>query len=73
MRRAARDQPIRYPNPRLAFLERWVDRNTPPARTEPRFTACDAGQFMYHGPELTAMMDLELGMLGGSHAGSGDP
>lgn len=51
------------PNPRLAFLERWVERNTPPARTEPRFTACDAGQFMYDGPELTAMMDLELGML----------
>ena len=52
------------PNPRLAFLERWVARNTPPARTEPRFTACDAGQFMYDGGELTAMMDLELGMLG---------
>lgn len=52
------------PNPRLAFLERWVSRNTPPARTEPRFTACDAGQFMFDGSELTAMMDLELGMLG---------
>ncbi|MCB2046886.1 MAG: phosphotransferase [Novosphingobium sp.] len=51
------------PNPRLAFLEHWVSRNTPPARTEPKFTACDAGQFMYDGGELTAMMDLELGML----------
>jgi aminoglycoside phosphotransferase (APT) family kinase protein len=52
------------PNPRLEFLSGWVKRNAPPANCQPRFTACDAGQFMYDGPTLTATMDLELSVLG---------
>jgi aminoglycoside phosphotransferase (APT) family kinase protein len=52
------------PDPRLAFLIGWVRRNAPPARTEPRLTAYDAGQFMYDGPVLTAMMDFETAMFG---------
>jgi aminoglycoside phosphotransferase (APT) family kinase protein len=57
-------RPAKLPDPRHAFLVKWVERNARPAKTTPRFTACDAGQFMYDGPELTAMMDFEYAMLG---------
>jgi hypothetical protein len=52
------------PDPRHTFLVQWVKRNAPPSKSDPRFTACDAGQFMYDGPVLTAMMDFEYAMLG---------
>jgi aminoglycoside phosphotransferase (APT) family kinase protein len=54
----------RIPNPRLEFLAGWLVRNAPPAKCEPRFTACDAGQFMYEEATLTAITDLELAVLG---------
>lgn len=51
-------------NPSLAFLRKWIESNVPPEGNGPYFTACDAGQFMFDGGELTAMMDFELAMLG---------
>jgi aminoglycoside phosphotransferase (APT) family kinase protein len=57
-------RPARRPDPRHTFLVEWVRRNPRPSNHEPRFTACDAGQFMYDGPVLTAMMDFEYAMLG---------
>jgi aminoglycoside phosphotransferase (APT) family kinase protein len=59
-----RPRPGTFPDPRHAFLVNWVKRNARPAKTTARFTACDAGQFMYDGPVLTAMMDFEYAMLG---------
>lgn len=57
-------RPVRTPDPRHTFLVEWVKRNAPPSRSGPRFTACDAGQFMYDGPLLTGMLDFEYAMLG---------
>jgi aminoglycoside phosphotransferase (APT) family kinase protein len=57
-------RPARLPDPRHTFLVEWVKRNAPPSRLGPRFTACDAGQFMYDGPLLTGMLDFEYAMLG---------
>ena len=54
----------RIPNPRLEFLAAWVTCHVPPATTEPRYTACDSGQFIYDGATLTAMVDFELSVLG---------
>jgi aminoglycoside phosphotransferase (APT) family kinase protein len=56
--------PARLPDPRHTFLVEWVKRNARPSRSGPRFTACDAGQFMYDGPLLTGMLDFEYAMLG---------
>ncbi len=55
---------ILHANPRLAFLRKWVESNIPEQGNGPHFTACDAGQFMFDGDKLTAMMDFELAMLG---------
>jgi aminoglycoside phosphotransferase (APT) family kinase protein len=57
-------RPVRMPDPRHRFLIEWVKRNAPPSRSGPRFTACDAGQFMYDGPLLTGLLDFEYAMLG---------
>jgi aminoglycoside phosphotransferase (APT) family kinase protein len=54
----------RLPNPRLELLIGWVERNVRPAATPPRVTACDAGQFLYEGGTLTALVDFELTVLG---------
>lgn len=64
-RQATRDcaEEIVQSDPRLAYLRKWVENNIPTAGNGPAFTACDAGQFMFDGGELTAMMDFELAML----------
>ena len=52
------------PDPALEFCSRWVLRNAPDAAEPARYTACDAGQFLFEGNRLTAMMDFELSVLG---------
>jgi hypothetical protein len=54
----------RRPDPALAFAAGWVLRNAPAATRPACFTACDAGQFLFEGGELTAMMDFELSVIG---------
>jgi hypothetical protein len=54
----------RRPDPALEFCSRWVLRNAPEADQPARYTACDAGQFLFEGDRLTAMMDFELSVLG---------
>ncbi len=51
-------------NASLIFLAEWVMRNRRSYCDTPTLIACDAGQFLFEGPELTAMIDLELSMLG---------
>lgn len=52
------------PDPSLEFCARWVLRNAPDASEPARYGACDAGQFLFEGDRLTAMMDFELSALG---------
>lgn len=54
----------RRPDPRFAFIGRWLERNPRVYCDTPHYIACDAGQFMFDGPRLTAMIDLELSILG---------
>ncbi len=58
---AARHQ---RPDPLLEFCAQWVLRNAPEASEPARVIACDAGQFLFDGDTLTAMMDFELSALG---------
>ncbi|MCB2047914.1 MAG: phosphotransferase [Novosphingobium sp.] len=51
------------PDPGLEFASQWVMRNAPPASEPARYAACDAGQFLFEGDRLTAMMDFELSTL----------
>jgi aminoglycoside phosphotransferase (APT) family kinase protein len=52
------------PDPGLEFVSAWVLRNAPDSANPLSYTACDAGQFLFEGPRLTAMMDFELSVLG---------
>lgn len=52
------------PDPALEFCSRWVLRNAPDSDEPARYSACDAGQFLFDGNRLTAMMDFELSALG---------
>ena len=49
------------------FLQGWLRRNVPQHRTEVRFIAGDAGQFMSQGPEVIALMDFEIAAVGDTH------
>ena len=51
----------------LEFLQLWLRRNVPQHRTEARFLAGDAGQFMSRGPEVLALMDFEIAAIGDTH------
>jgi aminoglycoside phosphotransferase (APT) family kinase protein len=57
----------RLPAPDMAFARRWIDRNAPPCLEGPSVVTVDAGQFIFEGDELTAMMDLELATVGDRH------
>jgi aminoglycoside phosphotransferase (APT) family kinase protein len=52
------------PDPAMEFVARWVERHAPEAAEPLRYVACDAGQFLFEGGRLTAMMDFELSILG---------
>ena len=49
------------------FLQHWLRRNVPQHRTEPRFIAGDAGQFMSAGTEVLALLDFEIANIGDTH------
>jgi aminoglycoside phosphotransferase (APT) family kinase protein len=54
----------RRPDPGLEFVSAWVKRHAPESRNPLCYIANDAGQFLFDGPRLTAMMDFELSVLG---------
>lgn len=54
----------RRADPAMEFVANWVLRNAPQASEPLRYTACDAGQFLFEGAQLTSMMDFELSVLG---------
>jgi aminoglycoside phosphotransferase (APT) family kinase protein len=51
----------------LEFLQHWLRRNVPEHRTQCRFIAGDAGQFMSAGTEVLALLDFEIANTGDTH------
>lgn len=52
------------PEPEIEFLVAWLLRNVPKGRTRRSFLCADAGQFLYEGDRVTALIDLELAYVG---------
>jgi len=57
----------RLPSPDIEFVRRWIDRNAPPCEEGACTIAMDAGQFIYEGDTLTAMLDFEFVVVGDRH------
>jgi aminoglycoside phosphotransferase (APT) family kinase protein len=57
----------RPPAPEIEFVRRWIDRNVYASDEPARVIAMDAGQFIFEGDELTAMIDFEFVCLGDRH------
>ncbi len=51
-------------DPLIAFCSRWLRRNVPAGRTGVAFLTGDCGQFLSDGPEVTCILDVEIGHLG---------
>lgn len=51
-------------DPFITFFSGWLRRNYPKARTRVSFLTGDCGQFLSDGPDVTAMLDVEIGHLG---------
>jgi aminoglycoside phosphotransferase (APT) family kinase protein len=51
----------------LEFLQAWLRRNVPEHRTDVRFIAGDAGQFMSAGTDVLALLDFEIANVGDIH------
>jgi aminoglycoside phosphotransferase (APT) family kinase protein len=56
----------RLPSPDMEFIRGWLNRNAPPC-DQPQVIAMDAGQFIFEGDELTAMLDFEFFVIGDRH------
>lgn len=56
------------PEPAIEFVRGWLERNKPVAPDRPYTIAVDAGQFIHHGGELTALLDFEFVALGDYHS-----
>jgi hypothetical protein len=54
----------RRPEPLIEFVLGWLDRNVPRGRSRVSILAADAGQFLFEGNHVTALLDLELACLG---------
>ena len=52
------------PEPAIEFLIAWVRRNMPRGRKRRSFVCADAGQFLFDGNRVTAVLDLELAYVG---------
>jgi len=52
------------PEPEIEFLIQWLYRNVPAGRTRQSFVCADAGQFLYEGSRVTALIDFELAYVG---------
>lgn len=51
-------------DPFMTFFSGWLRRNYPGARTDVSFLTGDCGQFLSDGPDVTCMLDVEIGHLG---------
>jgi len=55
------------PEPIIEFIRRWIGRNSPETPDAVYPIAVDAGQFIFDGDKLTAMLDFEFCALGDYH------
>ena len=51
-------------DPLVEFCVRWLRRNVPADRTTIAFLTGDCGQFLSEGPDVTCILDVEIGHLG---------
>lgn len=51
-------------DPFLSFMAGWLRRNCPQNRAGSSFLTGDCGQFLSEGPEVTCLMDFEIGHVG---------
>jgi len=51
-------------DPLLEFCARWLRRNYPRDRNSVAFVTGDCGQFLSDGPNVTCVLDVEIGHLG---------
>lgn len=51
-------------DPFIAFFAGWLRRNYPRDNTRVSFLTGDCGQFLSDGPEVTCILDVEIGHLG---------
>jgi hypothetical protein len=51
-------------DPFIEFFSRWLRRNYPKGRDSIAFLTGDCGQFLSDGPEVTCILDVEIGHLG---------
>ncbi|MFA5548525.1 MAG: hypothetical protein WDA10_08305 [Porticoccaceae bacterium] len=51
-------------DPFMEFCMVWMRRNVPKHRTRCTFVTGDCGQFLNKGPDVTAVLDVEIGHLG---------
>jgi aminoglycoside phosphotransferase (APT) family kinase protein len=59
-RRVYREQLKSKPDPFIAFVETWLDRNVPQHRTSRSFVTFDAGQFLVRDGRIAALYDFEI-------------
>jgi hypothetical protein len=52
------------PEPLIEFVIKWVRRNVPTHRNDPRFLHFDSGQFMFENGRVTGVLDLEFSHVG---------
>lgn len=60
----AMTQQIGITDPFIEFFSRWLRRNYPKGRNQIAFLTGDCGQFLSDGPEVTCILDVEIGHLG---------
>ncbi len=51
-------------DPFIAFYSGWLRRNYPQGRSRVSFLTGDCGQFLSDGPDVTCILDVEIGHLG---------
>lgn len=51
-------------DPFITFMSGWLRRNCPQNRCEASFLTGDCGQFLADGPNITCLMDFEIGHIG---------
>lgn len=51
-------------DPFIRFVSGWLRRNIPRNRAGAAFLTGDCGQFLSSGPEITCLMDFEIGHIG---------
>lgn len=51
-------------DPPMEFATRWLRRNVPQHRSRVSLVTGDCGQFLSDGPDLTCVIDVEIGHLG---------